>query len=219
MPVPTIDGPAPDATREPHEVTRLLAGMRAGDAAATERLARLVYAELRVLARAALRRERDGRTLQPTELVHETFLRLMGGAQPAWQGRGHFYGVAARVMRQVLVERARARRARKRDGGVLVALAPVPSPALDARLAAAVDAGDAAPLDLLALDAALTRLAARDPRQARVVELRYFGGLALPAVAELLEVSLATVKRDWTFARAWLRAELDGDGRLGADGG
>jgi RNA polymerase sigma factor (TIGR02999 family) len=185
---------------DPHEVTRLLEQLSAGEPGAAERLAPAVYAELRALAQAAMRRERDGHTWQPTELVHEAYMRLVGTPQPAWAGRRHFFGVAARVMRRLLVEHARARGRTKRDGGLRV-------PLDDAFPAAGVP-----PLDLVALDDALTRLAAVGERQARVVELRVFGGMTLEETADVLDVSLATAKRDWTFARAFLRLALDGEG-------
>jgi RNA polymerase sigma factor (TIGR02999 family) len=186
----------------PADVTQLLEAHAAGDADATESLARVVYAELRELAAAVLRRERADHTWQPTELVHEAFLRLMGDAPPAWTGRTHFFGIAARVMRRLLVEHARARARHRRDGGVRVTL--------DEGLVGDGDADAAArTLDLWALDDALLRLADVDARAVRVVELRYFGGLALEEAAEVLGVSLATVKRDWSFARAFLRDALD----------
>lgn len=190
-----MTGPSP---ADPHEVTRLLAALGAGDPHAAERLAPLVYAELRRLAGAAMRGERDGHTWQPTELVHEAFMRLTGAPHPAWGDRRHFYGVAARVMRQLLVDHARARGRAKRDAGTRVTLSD------------AVEAPGAPALDVVALDDALERLAAVDARSARVVELRYYAGLTLEEAAEVAGVSLATVKRDWHFARAFLRLALDG---------
>lgn len=181
-----------------HDVTRLLHALAGGDRGAGEALARLVYDELHELAEAAMRRERATHTWQTTELLHEAYIRLLGAQpQPAWADRAHFYGVAARVMRRLLVDHARARHRHKRDGGRQVTL--------DEQLLAEAPS----PIDLLELDAALERLAAADERPARVVELRFFGGLSLEEVAEVLGLSLATVKRDWTFARALLRAELD----------
>ncbi len=160
----------------------------------------LVYDELRRLAAGYLRRERPGQTLQPTALVNEAFVRLSQERGKPFQNRTHFLAIAALSMRQILVQRARARHAEKRGGGAQritldesIARAPQPS-----------DAG----VDVLALDEALTRLAALDPQQAKIVELRYFGGLTIEEAAEALEISPATVKRQWTIARAWLRREL-----------
>jgi RNA polymerase sigma factor (TIGR02999 family) len=160
----------------------------------------LVYDELRRLAAGYLRRERPGQTLQPTALVNEAFVRLSQERGKPFQNRTHFLAIAALSMRQILVQRARARHAEKRGGGAeritldeSIARAPQPS-----------DAG----VDVLALDEALTRLAALDPQQAKIVELRYFGGLTIEEAAEALEISPATVKRQWTIARAWLRSEL-----------
>ena len=155
-----------------------------------------VYAELRRLAAAYLRRERPGQTLQPTALVNEAYVRLVG-QHPRFQNRAHFCAIAANAMRQILVERARARHAQKRGGGAArvtldEGLLRSPEPAVD----------------LQALDEALTRLAALDSRQARIVELRFFGGLTLEETAEALAISPATVKRDWSVARAWLAREL-----------
>lgn len=178
----------------PPDLTPLL--HRVGDdPAAFEALLPLVYAELRQLASARLRHERPDHTLQPTALVHEAYLKLAGGAARPYADRGHFFRVAARAMRQVLVDHARARRAAKRDA---VAGGPITEPAgpgLD---------------DLLAVDAALEKLARLDPRQARVIELRFFAGLGIDETASALGVSPATVKRDWMVARAWLQREIAG---------
>ena len=156
-----------------------------------------VYAELRRVAAAYLRRERPGQTLQPTALVNEAYVRL-AGQHPRFENRAHFCAIAANAMRQILIERARARGARKRGGGAARIT-------LDERLAAAPEA----PVDLEALDEALTRLAALDAEQARIVELRFFGGLTVEETADALGVSPATVKRHWTVARAWLARELE----------
>lgn len=159
----------------------------------------LVYDELRRLAASYLRRERPGQTLQATALVHEAYVRLIGENAKGFQNRTHFLAIAALSMRQILVQRARARKAAKRGG----------DPAritLDEQLFAA-PAGQSE-VDLLALDAALDKLAALDARQAKIVELRYFGGLSVEEAADVLEISPATVKRDWTLARAWLKREL-----------
>ena len=183
------------------DVTGLLIAWSEGDAAALDALLPIVYAELRRQARRALRREAAGNTLQPTALVHEAYLRLVGRRPSRWEGRAHFYGVASRCMRQVLVDAARTRRAAKRGGGVQpITLGGVDEPAV----APAEAAGD----DVLALDEALTRLAALDPEQARLVELRYFAGLTIDDTAATLGVSPATVSREWTVARRWLRREL-----------
>jgi len=177
-------------------VTALLREWRAGDAAALDRLMPLVYDELRAQARRLLRAERGPVTLQATGVVHEAYLRLVGGQPAAWEDRAHFFGVASRLMRQVLVDHARARLALKRGGGAtLVELAEVPAP-------------EAPRVDVLALHAALDRLAALDAAQERIVELRYFGGLTVEETALVLSVSPATVKRDWASARAWLLREL-----------
>ena len=183
----------------PDDLTRLLLAWRDGEPGAIDRLAPLVYDELRRQARLQLRGERAGHTLQPTALVHEAFLRLVGQSRAQWQNREQFFAVASRAMRRVLVDHARARMAAKRgDGQTFVVL--------DEARAASAPPG----VDVLALDQALDRLAAIDPRQARVVELRYFGGLTAPETAAALDVSLATVNRDWTMARAWLFRELGG---------
>lgn len=186
------------------DVTGLLVAWSEGDSAALDALLPVVYGELRRQARRALRREASGHTLQPTALVHEAYLKLVDQRPSRWQGRAQFYGVAARCMRQVLVDAARSRRAAKRGGGVH----PITLGDADALAASAVEretVGD----DVLELDAALSRLAALDPEQARLVELRYFAGLTLDDTAATLGVSPATVSREWTVARRWLRRELD----------
>lgn len=179
------------------EVTTLLQDWRDGDRAALDRLLPLVYAELRVQARSLLRGEGALRTLQPTAVVHEAFVRLVGGEPVSWQDRAHFFGVASRLMRQVLVDHARARLALKRGGG-----------ATRVELESAGAATPPPQVDVLALHEALERLAALDHDQVRIVELRYFGGLTVEETAEVLGTSPATVKRDWASARAWLLNEL-----------
>jgi RNA polymerase sigma factor (TIGR02999 family) len=193
--------PAETATPAlPGEVTLLLAEARRSGQEAVARLIPLVYRELRHLAGHYLQNERIGHTLQPTALVHEVYLRLLGQNRTEWQNRAHFLGVAARMMRRVLVDYARQRATRKRTGPVAIA-------------AGSVEPGAAVPLDeILAVDEGLTRLHALDPQQSRVVELRYFGGLSVEETAEALGVSPRTVKRDWAMARAWLHAELSGEG-------
>ena len=185
---------------ETHEVTRLLQELDEGHAGAADRLAPLVYDELHVLAVHAMRREQQGHTLRPTALLHEAFLRLVGQQEAGWQSRSHFYGIAASAMRRILVDHARRRRAAKRDGGLRVTL--------DDSASAVAGADGANVLDVIALDDALKRLGALDERQARVVELRFFAGLEIEETARALGISPATVKRDWTFARAFLQREL-----------
>ena len=181
------------------EIVHLLGAWRGGDRGAYDRLFSLVYAELHRLARGKLRREMPGHSLQPTLLVHEVYMRL-AGAGVALQDRTHFLSLAARVMRRILVEMARQRRAQKRGGGeVRVTLTGEPTaPAQD-------------PIDVLTLNNALERLQALDQRQADVVELSYFGGLTHPEIGSLLGISPATVDRDLRHARAWLKRELTGD--------
>jgi len=174
------------------EVSELLEAWGNGDPDALARLMPLVYKELRQRAVAFMRRERQGHSLEPTELVHEAYLRLVGQRRMAWQNRAQFFGVAAGMMRRILVDRARARRSAKRSGRwTRVTL----EQAIPARVVN-VDVGD--------LDDALTRLASFDPRKSRVAELRFFGGLSLRETSEVLGVSVATVERDWKAARAWL---------------
>ncbi|MDP2319908.1 MAG: ECF-type sigma factor [Acidobacteriota bacterium] len=160
-----------------------------------------VYDELRRLAANYLRHDRPGQTLQATALVHEAFLRLNAEKNHPWQNRTHFLAIAALSMRQILVQRARARSAAKRGGDPQRIT-------LDEGALAGVAQSQPAGVDVLALDAALDRLAALDPQQARIVELRYFGGMTVEEVAETLDISPATVKRHWAIARAWLRKEL-----------
>jgi len=161
----------------------------------------LVYKELRRLAAAYLRREKPGQTLQPTALVNEAYLRLMKDRPGRWQNRAHFCAIAAHSMRQILIERARARGAAKRGGA-----------RHRVTLDDALVAGEDRSIDLLALDEALERLAAIDPEQARLVELRFFGGLTVEETAEAMDISPATVKRHWTIAKAWLSRELESVG-------
>jgi len=167
---------------------------------ALEALMPLVYAEQRSLAAHYLKGERPGQTLQPTALVHEAYLKLLKDRPERWQNRAHFCAIAAHAMRQILIERARARDALKRGGGQ-------PRVTFDEGLPAA--APDQS-VDMIALDAALDRLAALDPGQARIVELRFFGGLSIEETAEAMKISPATVKRHWAAARAWLAKELEG---------
>ena len=175
----------------PSDVTRLLVELSSGRTGAMERLMPLVYDELRVLAASQLRRERDEHSLGPTALVHEAFFRLVDQRTVSWQGRSHFFGVAAQAMRRILVDHARRRSAAKRGRQHQVTLE-----------SNAMEANDERSDEVIAVDEALGRLAAIDERQARLVELRYFAGFTIDEAAELLEISPATAKRDWAFARA-----------------
>ena len=185
-------------TTQTHEVTRLLLDWRNGDEAALERLTPLVYAELRRLARRYMRGEREGHTLDGTALVHEAYIRLAGGGGPEWQNRAHFYGVAARLMRQILVEHARRHHADKRGGGERAAVLEESAVLTPARAAG-----------LVALDEALQALAQLDPRKSRIVELRYFGGLQIEEIGEVERLSVATVRRQMRMAEAWLHREME----------
>lgn len=183
------------------EVTQLLSDIEGGDPVAAEKLLPLVYDELRRLAAQRLAAEPSGQTLQPTALVHEAWLRLLGPDEPMeWDSRGHFFGAAAIAMRRILVENARRRKSLKRGGATR----------FDFNLDAIAE--PSARDDLVELDEALERLSARDSRKARLVELRYFAGLTTDQAAAALGVSIATAERDWTFARAWLHRELTSDG-------
>ena len=179
------------------EVTSLLSEWNRGDPAAADRLLAVVYQELRDLASGLLRRERAGHTLQPTALVHEAVLRLLGDAPLNLDNRAHFFGTMARAMRQVLVDHARKRNADKRGGGLAMV-----------ELEHALDLAASAGVDLLALDDLLRKLEELDATQARVVELRYFVGLSIDEVANVLGLHPSAVNREWAMARAWLRREL-----------
>jgi RNA polymerase sigma factor (TIGR02999 family) len=181
------------------EVTALLQAWGRGDAAARDRLIPLVYEELRRRAAAYLRKERQGDTLQPTALVHEVYLRLVRQDRAVWQNRAQFLGVAAQMMRRILVDRARARGMEKRSG-------KWERVTLDEQVAL----GEAPDVALLDLDRALTELAAFDARKSRIAELRVFGGLTLEESGHILQLSIATVEREWQAARAWLNARLSG---------
>jgi RNA polymerase sigma factor (TIGR02999 family) len=195
MPEPPRSPDAPPSP--PGDVTQLLIAWNGGDAAALERLIPLVYGELRRQARGYLRKERSGHTLQPTALVHEVYIRLVDQRQVKWQNRAHFFGVAARAMREILVDHARKRRAAKRGGPESLISIDDVNPAAAPRN-----------IDLLDLDRTLKRLAALDERQARLVELRVFGGLTIDEAAEVLEISAATVSREWRHAETWLHREM-----------
>ncbi len=181
------------ASEVPHH---LFDRWRAGDSEAMSELLPLIYEDLRQVARRHLRGQRADHTLQATALIHEAYLRLVGGARVHIDGRVHFVALASRIMRQVLVDHARARLASKRQGGLRVTLSDAQDVAVHSEL------------DVIAIDEALARLAEFDEQQARVVELRYFGGLSIEDTALALGISAATVKRDWTMARTWLRSEL-----------
>jgi len=183
---------------EREDVTGLLLAWKDGSPEAFDELIPVVYSELRRLARQQLRGERPGHSLQPTALTHEAFLRLFGASQVGWQDRAHFFAVASQLMRRVLVEHARKRGAAKRGGNVTRVTLD------DAQVA-----DDTVDVDIVALNDALARLEELDSRQARVVEMKYFGGLNTEETAEVLGVSAATVTRDWRVAKLWLRRELD----------
>lgn len=191
------DNPMPDISSSSQDVTGLLQQWQAGDAGALEQLLPLVYEELRRVARARIRQEQPGHTLQPTALVHEAYLRLIGARNPTPQNRAHLFAVSARLMREILVDHARRKAARKRGGAATII-------ALDE----SVPAPEIATIDLLALDEALAELHALDPRLCRVVELKFFAGLNIDEMAEALHVSTATVERDWTVSKAWLHQRL-----------
>ncbi|HEX8068831.1 MAG TPA: sigma-70 family RNA polymerase sigma factor [Pyrinomonadaceae bacterium] len=187
-------------TPSPQEVTQLLAAWGDGDRAALDRLLPLVYEELRRLAHRYMRRERPGHSLQTTALVNEAYLRLVDQTRVRWQGRAHFYGIAAQMMRRVLVDHARARGYAKRGG----AAQHVP---LDEALVVSAARAD----EVVALDDALKTLAEIDQRKAQLVELRFFGGLSIEEAAAVLQVSPGTVMREWTLAKAWLKRAVTGD--------
>ena len=182
------------------EVTQVLVDWNKGDQNAPDRLMPLVYEELRKLARNYLQRERSDHTLQATGLVHEAYLRLVDQDSMSWQNRAHFFAVAAQVMRRILVDHARSHRAEKRGGDR-------EKIAFDEALAPS----DEKAVDLIALDDALQDLGRFDPRQSRIVELRFFGGLTNEEIGEVLEISPRTIKREWRLAKAWLRREIKGE--------
>jgi len=182
-------------------VTMLLVRAQKGDRLATEELFPLIYEELRSLAAGYLSREFAAQTLQPTVLVHEAFIRLVGPGEVSWENRNHFFGAAAKAIRRILVDHARARRRMKRGGGV--------------RPLSLDDAGDlgidGVDLDFQALDEALVRLAELDPNKGHLVELKFFGGLSMEEIGQVLGASPSTVAREWRFARTWLHRELTGE--------
>ena len=183
---------------EAPDITRILRDLSAGNPGALDNLLPLVYDELHRQAANFLRKERPGHTLQATALINEAYLKLLGRREPNWQNRAHFFAASARAMREILIDHAKAKRRGKRGGAdIKVSLEE-----------ATLVAGEERGVDLLALDEALNRLALRDEQEARVVELRYFGGLSLEETAEALHISRATAARDWEAARAWLYREL-----------
>jgi RNA polymerase sigma factor (TIGR02999 family) len=189
--------------KPPSQITQLLQGWRDGDQKALDALLPLVYNELRRLAHFHLNKERPDHTLQSAALVHEAYLRMVGVEAPLWEGRTHFFAIASQLMRQILVDYARRRGAGKRGGSVC--------------LLSLEDVGEKArgkEMDIVALDDALQRLAEIDPRQSRIVEMRFFGGLTLEEISTALEIGPATVQRDWTAARAWLHREISREPRV-----
>jgi RNA polymerase sigma factor (TIGR02999 family) len=182
----------------PGEITDLLLAWNRGDAQALDRIVPLVYDELRRLADRHFRRERPGHTLEPTALVHEAYVRLIDQKRVTWKNRGHFFAVAAQMMRRILIDHARSRQADKRGGGG-------EKVTLDDRLGAETSGRD---VDVIALDGALTRLKALDATQAQIVDLRFFAGLTIEETADVLETSPASVKREFRSAKAWLFREL-----------
>jgi RNA polymerase sigma-70 factor (ECF subfamily) len=188
-----------------HEITQLLHAWNEGDEGALEQLMPVVYGELHRLAQRFMANERPGHTLQTTALVNEAYLRLADAAHLNWQGRAHFFGVCARMMRRILVDFARSRQAEKRGSDVTP---------LELQEGLAVAGGPGA--DLLAVDDALQALSALDARKSQIVELRFFGGLSAKETAEVLSVSEETVLRDWKLAKSWLRRELTGEGKSGS---
>ena len=185
------------ASASPQEVTQLLASWSHGDDAALAKLTPLIYEELRRVAHHHMDGQRVDHTLQTTALVHEAYLRLADQTHPSWNNRAHFFAVAARAMRQILVNYAESYHAQKRGGG-----------AFKVKLDEEAIVSPAQSKEIIDLHEALERLAALDPRKARVVELKYFGGLNHDEIAEVMKVSSVTVRRDWTFAKAWLHSEL-----------
>ena len=187
-------------SQTPQNVTQLLLGWGKGDKEALDQLLPLVYDELRRQAARYLRREHAGHTLQTTALIHEAYIRLVDQKRVQWQNRAHFFGIAAQLMRRILVDHARAKKRVKRGGSdIRVSLAET---------TLTVKTRD---LDVLAIDEALDRLAQVDERQAKVVELRFFSGLSVEETAEVLQISTATVKREWSMAKAWLHREISND--------
>lgn len=187
------------------EITQLLHAWRGGDAKALEKLTAIVYNELHRMAQRYMARERDGHTLQATALIGEVYLRLVKVNEVEWQDRAHFFAVCAQLMRRILTDFARSHGYQKRGAGA-------PHIPLDEALIVSAQP----PVDLVSLEQALTRLGETDPRKAKVVEMKFFGGLTIEQTAEVLQISPETVTRDWSMARAWLLRELDGGDHHGA---
>ena len=190
--------------QNPESITQLLVNWSKGDQKALDKLMPLVYSELRRLAGNYLRRERPGHTLQPTALVNEAYLKLIDQKTAKWQNRAQFFGVAARLMRRILVDHARQHQAAKRGGSDQPRISITSAGQLGANQLASEPA-----TDLLALHEALNELAEMDPQQSRIVELKFFGGLSIDETVEVLGIGHATVERDWKMARAWLRRKLE----------
>lgn len=198
-----MKGPPPDQVNEKaDQITERLIAWNSGDTAALDEVISAVYKELRRMADRYLRLERPDHTLQPTALVHEAYLRLVDQTQVNWQNRAHFFGVAAQMMRRILVDHARTKQRAKRGG-----------PAKRLALDEVADLSQGRPVDLVALDEALEGLTEIDPRKSRVVELRFFGGLSVEETSEVLNVSPQTVMRDWKLAKAWLYQEIKSETR------
>ena len=190
--------PDPENPSRVQDVSRLLAAWSNHEPGARDVLVPIIYAELRRLAHHYMQNERPGHTLQTTALVHEAYLRLTDVNRMQWRDRGHFFAMAATLMRRILVDHARDRGREKRGGAIVFT-------AIDGK-----DIGSSTNIDAIALDEALERLAAMDPQQSRIVELRFFGGLTIEETADALDISPATVKREWTWAKAWLYQQLGG---------
>jgi RNA polymerase sigma factor (TIGR02999 family) len=193
-----------NATPSPSQVTMLLEAASAGDSSASNKLLPLVYEHLRRLAQSHMNKEGPGQTLEPTALVHEAYIKLVGGADVKWNDRGHFFAAAALAMRRILVDRARARQRDKRGGGAK----PVP---LSFEIKDQAASEESTSTDLLALDTALDALEREQPRKHRVVMLRYFAGLSIEETAAAMDLSPATVKVEWAAARVWLYRMMNGD--------
>ena len=199
LPRRSTDDEANSSKPSGHDITETLRRWREGDGAAPENLTERIYAQLRVLADNALGKDWGSKSLQPTELVHEAYLRLMGARTMDWKSRAHFFGIASRVMRQILVDRARRRAAQKRGGSARISLESGVVDVVDQRSEF---------VDLVGLDLALNELAIQDDELSRLVELRFFSGMTVEETAEVLGVSARTVKRDWRLAKAWLKRRL-----------
>jgi RNA polymerase sigma factor (TIGR02999 family) len=199
LPRHSTDDETISSKRSEPDITETLRRWREGDGAALENLNERIYSQLRVLADSALGRDWGSKSLQPTELVHEAYLRLMGARAVDWKSRAHFFGIASRVMRQILVDRARRRAAQKRGGSARISLE-----------SGVIDVADQRSdfVDLIGLDLALSELASQDDELSRLVELRFFSGMTVEETAEVLGVSARTVKRDWRLAKAWLKRRL-----------